>query len=185
MKATMSYVWILVIFLVTAAGFILLGCGDDHHVVSDDGNGGEKVAILRVTPADGASAIEVASPITVRFTGPVDTASVRSNLHLMGGSQMHDWQDSLEHYGGFGMMGMHQNQRMMQWVDSIHVPGEFHWNEQLDSCEFIPDDGLVHDTEYLCLLYEGGMHDNHGGMMGGASHGDNGYHMYEFMTEPE
>jgi hypothetical protein len=106
------------------------------------------------------------------------------NLHLAGGRPMNEWRDSLSHYGGFDMMSMHMEDHMMTWLDSIHTPGEYHWSGTYDSCEFVPDAELMANTEYLCLIYEGGMRDEHDGMMGGSDHGDGGYHMFEFTTAP-
>ena len=165
------------------AGLILVGCSDEDHdgmLDSDD----EVVSIASITPSDGTSGVSPSSVIGIAFTGPVDTTSVMSNFHLAGGQPMHQWRDSLQHHGGFGMMHMGMEEHMMAWMDSIHVPGEFHWNERLDSCEFVPDSMLMAGTDYLCLLYEGGMRDRHGHMIGGDNHQDTGYHMYNFSTGP-
>jgi len=169
--------------LLAVAIFAFAGCSDDDHdMMSNNGTG--VVSIAAVYPADGATNVSTATAFALKFTGPVDTMSVMQNFHLAGGQPMHEWRDSVSHHGGFGMMNMNMEQQMMNWMDSIHTPGEFHWNGSLDSCEFVPDSALMPSAEYLCLLYEGGMHDSHGGMMGGQNHNDNGYHMYGFTTGP-
>ncbi len=173
--------WIALAVVITGVSFI--GCSDDDQDVLSS-NGNENVVIAAISPADGASDVSTSSSIAVKFTGPVDAMSVMQNLHLTGGKPMHEWRDSLSHYGGFGMMNMNMEDHMMAWMDSIHTRGKFHWNGSLDSCEFVPDSALMANTEYLCLLFEGGMHDSHGGMVGGANHNDNGYHMYSFTTGP-
>lgn len=172
---------LLVIGLLLLFGVIALvaGCSSDSNPASESQTG--TIAIESVTPADGSTGVSLSSPITIRFSGPVDTSSVMTNFHFAGGRPMHAWSDSLGHYGGFGMMGMHDSDQMMEWIDSIHIAGEFHWNDMLDSCEFIPD-SLEPGTDYLCLLYEGGMYGRHGGIIGGMHHGDSGYHMFEFST---
>ncbi len=71
---------------------------------------------------------------------------------------------------------------MMQWMDSIHAPGMFFWNDDLDSCSFFPNEPLNPNTEYLCVLEETGMRDHHGQMIGGENHEDDGYHMFGFTT---
>jgi len=179
MKSTV--LWTAITILVV--GVALVGCSDDDQDVLSS-NDNESVVIAAIFPADGATGVSSSTSIAVKFTGPVDTTSVMQNLHLAGGMAMHEWRDSLSHHGGFGMMNMNMEDYMMTWMDSIHTPGEFHWNGALDSCEFVPDSSLMSGTEYLCLLYEGGMHDSHGGMMGGENHNDNGYHMYGFTTSP-
>ncbi len=170
--------------LVLIVGILaLVGCGDDDHdIISNLGT--DVTSIASVYPADGATGIPTSASVAIKFTGPVDTMSVMQNLHLAGGQSMREWRDSLSHHGGFGIMNMNMEEHMMAWMDSIHAPGEFHWNGTLDSCEFVPDSSLMPGTEYLCLLYEGGMHDGHGGMMGGEHHNDDGYHMYGFSTSP-
>ena len=168
--------------LLLLIGLIFAGCSDDDHdLMSTDGD--TPPAIAAISPTDGSTGVPVTTSVSLKFTGPVDTLSVMRNLYLAGGQPMHEWRDSLEHHGGFGMIGMMMHDRMMHWIDSIQVPGEFHWNAAMDSCAFVSDSALMHGSEYLCLLYEGGMRGQHGGMMGG-DHGDSGYHMLEFTTEP-
>ena len=180
MKSTFIFTGFVVLFI---AGLLLVGCGDDESNITSN-SGPDGVAIASVYPADGAVDVPTSAPIAVKFSGPVDTLSVMQNLHLAGGQPMHEWRDSLNDQGGFGMMSMNMESHMMTWMDSIHTPGEFHWNESLDSCEFVPDSTLMGATEYLCVLYEGGMQGRHGGMMGGEGHNDDGYHMYGFETGP-
>ncbi len=171
---------------ITVLGVAILafaGCSDDDHDMMSN-SGTSVVSVAAVYPVDGSTNVSTSAAVAIKFTGPVDTMSVMQNLHLAGGQPMHEWRDSVSHHGGFGMMNMNMEQQMMNWMDSIHAPGEFHWNGTLDSCEFVPDSSLMPGTEYLCLLYEGGMHDGHGGMMGGQNHNDDGYHMYGFTTAP-
>jgi hypothetical protein len=164
--------------------FTLAGCSDDDHDMLSNNDTGI-VSIAAAYPADGSTNVSTATVFALKYTGPVDTMSVMQNFRLAGGQSMHEWIDSLEHHGGFGMMNMNMEQQMMNWMDSIQITGEFHWNGILDSCEFMPDSTLMSSTDYLCLLFEGGMRDSHGGMMGGASHNDDGYHMYSFTTGPK
>lgn len=168
---------------VVLTGALLLpgGCSDSTTPTSHSDD--EVVTIQNVTPADGAEGVATNNPVTISFSGPVDTISIMRNFHLGGGEPMHQWRDSLNHLGGFGMMGINERERMMDWIDSIQLPGEFHWSERGDSCEFVPDSLFAHGTDYLCLLYEGGMRGRHGGIMGGPQHGDSGYHTFQFTTQ--
>lgn len=172
---------ILGTILLLAASIAVIGCdnGQDASATS----GGNAVEVAAIYPADGSSGISTGTSVALTFTGPVDTLSVMRNLYLAGGQPMHEWEDSLMHYGGMGMMGgsgMHDH--MMHWIDSIGTPGVFHWNARRDSCEFVPNSSLVPGTEYLCVLYEEGMHDYHGGMMGHSFSPDSGYVMSHFST---
>jgi len=173
---------IIVAMVVLFAILYVGGCSNDDNSTTPTAD--TELNILRVTPADGATGVSEDAPITIKFSGPVDTISIMHSFHFSGGSQMHEWRDSLEHYGGFGMMGMGHMDRMMDWMDSIEIAGEFRWNEVMDSCEFMPDSAMHPNTDYLCLLNEGEMRGYHGGMMGGGYHGDSGYHMYQFATAP-
>jgi len=177
--------WILslagmTILLLALLAFI--GCGDNNDTIAN--NGSDNIAVAAVYPADGSTDVSSAASLAIKFTGPVDTFSVMHNMYLIGGQQMHQWRDSLDHYGGFGMMNMGMQAHMINWLDSIEVSGQFNWNTALDSCRFVPDSGLSLNNDYLCLYYEGGMMGRHGGMMGGADHGDSGYHMFGFTTAP-
>ena len=163
-------------------GVVLFGCSNDHEMTSQ--NAPAVLSVASISPSDGSTGVSTSTSIGIMFTGPVDTLSVMNNLHLAGGQPMHEWYDSLMHYGGFGMMNMSMQDHMMHWMDSIHVDGEFHWNDRMDSCGFVPDAQLMQGTEYLCLLNESGMQGGHGGMMGGSSHGNGGYYMSEFTTGP-
>ncbi len=165
---------------ILAVSLLIAGCSDNDSPLSSVND--EATTILRVTPADGSTDISPAAPVSIAFSGPVDTLSIRNHFYLAGGEPMHMWRDSLDHHGGFGMMGMGWRHRMVDWMDSIQTPGMFFWNSDLDSCAFLPDEPLDPNTEYLCVLEETGMRDHHGHMIGGDDHDDEGYHMFGFRT---
>lgn len=159
---------------------VTIGCSDDEQPTTPEESA--EIQIQSVAPPDGAQGVSPSAAISIKFSGPVDTMSIMNNFHFVGGDPMHQWRDSLDHFGGFGMMGMGHTNHMMTWMDSIHLGGEFHWNETMDSCEFWPDSLMSSDTDYLCLLNEGGMRGHNGGMMGGEQHEDSGYHMFQFTV---
>ena len=169
---------ILTAALLATAAF-LISCGEDSTVAPAADTTTDAVAT--VYPPDGAVGVPTSGTISLVFDSAMDTMSVMSNFHFAGGPQMGMWMDSLDMYGGFGMMNMMQTGHMMTWLDSIDMDGSFVWNNSLDSCEFIPDSTLMPNTEYYCVVYDGGMQMMGGGMMGG-NHGDAGYHIYRFMT---
>jgi hypothetical protein len=173
---------IIVAIVVLSAVLYVAGCSKDDNATAPTVD--TELRILRVTPADGSTGVSEDAPITIKFSGPVSTSTITHNFYFAGGEMMHEWRDSLDNYGGFGMMGMGHMDHMMDWMDSIEIAGEFHWNDVMDSCEFVPDSALHPNTDYLCLLYESGMRGPHGGMMGGGDHGDSGYHMYQFTIQP-
>jgi hypothetical protein len=84
----------------------------------------------------------------------MDTLSVMNHMYLSGGPDMGTWMDSLKHSGGMhGGMGMGMSWGpMMHWLDSIHVPGQFHWNGTMDSCDFIPGRTLDHMADYMLIM---------------------------------
>ncbi|MCB2229886.1 Ig-like domain-containing protein [bacterium] len=162
-----------------AAMLITMGCSDDDSVSSENNT---TASITRVFPADGAVGLSTLTTVGIVFSGPVDSMSFMDNFHLTGGSGMHEWRDSLEHSGGWGMMGMNQQMHMMDWMDSIHTMGSFQWNGSKDSCEFTPAGPLDPNSDYLCVLNETGMRDHNGEMMGGMGQNDDGLHMFGFST---
>jgi hypothetical protein len=172
-------------FLLLIAGVIFIGCSSSDNPTTNN-NGSQDITLARVYPNDGSTGVVPSTEISMRFSGPMDTISVDHNFHLAGGPAMMEWRDSLENYGGFGMMGMGMQNHMMDWMENIHTPGEFHWNDSQDSCDFIPDSDLMHDADYICLFYEDGMQGHGGGMMGGmmggATSGGSGYEMTGFTT---
>jgi hypothetical protein len=138
--------------------------------------------LLRITPAEGASSVPTETSIHMAFNMPMDTQSVRMYTYFSGGELMHEWMDSLDHYGGMGHMNMNRMDHMIVWIDSIEWGGRFHWNENLDSCEFMPDSTLHYRTDYMIMFNENGIM-GHNGMGMHMGHYDEGYHYYHFHTE--
>lgn len=78
-------------------------------------------------------------------------------------------------------MSMEHMDHLMEWMDSVNMSGEFHWNEAMDSCEFVPESGMMANREHMILMYEGDMIGHGGGMMGG-NHSSIEYSEYHFTT---
>ena len=109
--------------------------------------------------------------------------SVKDNFFMSGGDEMHDRMDSASHYGGMDNMGMEQMDHMMEMLNSLHVSGTFHWNAEMDSCEYVPSSSMMNNTEYMIFMDENDMINHDGSMMGmNMNHSDNGYHQYHFTT---
>jgi hypothetical protein len=113
---------------------------------------------------------------------PMDPQSVMANFHFSGGDEMHEWMDSLTHHHGSGGGSMMNMDHMMEWMDRIDMPGEYHWNDAQDFCEFVPESGLMPDTEYMVFMY-GGMRSHDGRSMDTHHLQHDGY-MYHFRTAP-
>ncbi len=168
------------IFGVIAAVLLISGCGGKNGIVED--NSGHPASIAAIFPADGSTGVAPSTSISIKFSGPVDTLSAMHDIHLAGGEQMHHWHDSLDHYGGYGMMSGDMWNYMMNWMDSIMVPGTYHWNGQRDSLVFTPNAALLTNTDYLCAFFKDSTAENHHNMMKNPSPMYDGLQMYGFTT---
>ncbi len=176
----------------------LTGCGDDHlGALSRTDNsdaqtlnnnsaaaGQTAPALIAVHPADGTVDHPATGAIGLRFSTPMDPPSVMGNMHLVGGADMAAWMDSLENHQGMGGMGdMMFMSFMRDWMDSICVPGEFQWCEQMDSCIFMPDSAMEYDCDYMIMMEPGGMMSHDGMMMDSTGCHSGGFLMYYFRTD--
>lgn len=108
--------------------------------------------IQGVEPVNGASAVRRNSSYMVKFDDSMDTASVASSFHMIGGQDMIEWLDSLGDRSHSELLDSRWRQRMMDWLDSIRTPGQFSWNEDCDSCRFRPDTLLLSDAQYIVFI---------------------------------
>jgi len=157
----------------------LAGCGTENNLHSMNNDTNQLPQIVSVYPPDGATGVATTTEVSIAFDTPMDTMSVMASFHLVGGDDMHEWMDSLEHHNHMSMMDMDD---MMDWMDSIEYHGRFHWNENMDSCRFVPDSSLMPNTDYMLFLY-GDLH-SHDGMMMDRHHLDYDGFMYHFQTGP-
>jgi len=176
-------IFTIVILLLTIPIFLFsfIGCGNNHNsMITGDTN---YSLISKIYPSDGSEGVPTNSIINVAFNDQMDTSTVMNNFFFAGGDEMHEWMDSVTHYGGLGNMNMGNMDHMMAWMDSIHVPGTNHWNHAMDSCEFIPSGEMMPNTEYMIVMDENKMMHNNGNMTGmNMKHDDYGYHLYHFTT---
>ena len=167
---------LLVVIGLAVTAIWLAGCDEVNHGPMDENNN-VSPQIVSVNPQDGATGVSTTASISITFDAPMDTASVMAGFHFSGGPQMHDWMDTLEHHSGMGMMDM---DHMMNWMDSIEHHGQFHWNENMDSCEFVPDSPMAPDTEHMIFTY--GNIKGHNGMMMDMHHLNYDGYMHHFQT---
>ncbi len=172
--------FVLLVLSVSMITLFFLGCSDNNNngILTDNNNASYVVSVF---PSAGSTDISTNTAMSIKFSQPMDTSSFMNNFHFSGGTEMHEWMDSSNFYGGMGQMNMGMNTLMMNWMDSIQITGTFNWNNNFDSCEFMPDSTMLSNTDYMMLMYEGGMMNQSGGMMQ-MNHGDDGYHTYQFMT---
>jgi len=157
----------------------VFACSDKKTTATDTETTG---SIIRVYPTNGATGVSTATGVSLVFAKSMVTSTIAANFYLAGGESMHEWHDSLDQMGGWGKMDTDSRTHMLDWVDSIHSGGSFHWNSTHDSCEFVPDPLLDPNTEYICLLNQDEMQHHIGGMMGRIHHGDDGLQMFGFTT---
>jgi hypothetical protein len=171
------------IFFAIVAGVVaviwLTGCDTEDHHRSMNNDTGQLPQIVSVYPPDGATGVATTTAVNITFDMPMDTLSVMAGFHFTGGDDMHEWMDSLEHHSNMGTMNMNH---MMDWMDSIEYHGQFYWNENMDSCRFVPDSTLMPNTDYMLFLY--GNIKSHNGMMMDRHHLDYDGYMYHFRTGP-
>ncbi len=179
MKSTISIIGMLILI---ALAFWMIGCSGDHDGMMS-GSISTNSLVAKVYPAEGATNVSTSVSIAITFSAAMDTISVINNFHLAFGDEMHEWMDSANHYGGLEHMSMDNMSRMMQLMDAIIIPGKFHWNDTLDSCEFIPDIDLIANHEHMILMYEGSMMNNGSGMVA-MNHGVDEYYSFHFVTGP-
>ncbi len=79
---------------------------------------------------------------------------------------------------GGGMMDMGD---MMDWMDSMGVHGAMHWNDDMDSCVFMPDSAMMPECDYMIMMDLGGMMSHDGHMMDATGH-EHGLGLYHFTT---
>ncbi len=178
MKYKLFYMLLLIPILI----FLLFGCSSHHDNNMMSNNTNTSFAAL-IFPANGTVDVSTASSVSLKFVTRMDTSSVMDNFHLAGGDGMHLWMDSVTHSGGMGNMSMEKMNHLMNWIDSIQIQGTFHWNSTMDSCEFIPSDSMLSNTDYMIFMDENNMMNRDGSMMGSnMNHHNNGYHQYHFKT---
>ena len=151
--------------LLMAIAQALPGCRDelptaDPLLAEDESVPG----IQSVDPSNNTSGVDPSSSYGVKFNHPMDTGSVSGNFHLVGGHGVHDWLDSLAEHHDHSGMGGGDRQHLMDWLDSMQYDGQLHWNEHLDSCEFVPDSAFISNSLHM-LYITGDVRDHHGTMM--------------------
>lgn len=180
MKADRVFTLMLGLGLLAMSLVWISGCSDSDNEKSTNADG--VPTLLRVSPSESATDVDRNGGIHMRFSMPMDTATVRRNFHLAGGAEMENWMDSLSHHQGMMGGGMMNMDHMMDWMDTLQYTGQFHWNSTMDSCEFEPDSSMMSNANHMIYMYNG-MRAGNGKMMDMSSLPFNGI-MHHFRTRP-
>lgn len=193
------------VLLPALVALVGLGCGDDHDGHMTDGMGHTTTdgdtpllsastsnpVLVSLWPSNGLVEVPLDGSIHLKFNVPMDTGSITTGFFMAHGEDMQAWMDSLGHMGddsggmgGGGMGGGHCSMDMgdmMDWMDSMGVHGEMHWNDDMDSCVFMPDSAMMPECDYMIMMDMGGMMSHDGHMMDTTGH-EHGLDMYHFTT---
>ena len=107
--------------------------------------------VVRLTPANGATAVRLDAPTVVDFGLAVDRATVQSGLHLLSEADMTTGLCPDPSMGSHGTMeSMMSDPAMLEHLDHFHsTPGTFSWNAAGTVCTFHPDSLMKPQMRYM------------------------------------
>ena len=156
------------------------GCsmGSSSHMASTG-------AVLRVTPADGASGVRLDASVSVDLGVPVDRGVVEDGLHLIAESEITGTCADPAYGRHGGMDSVMANPDMLRHMDARHaMAGRYHWNAGGTTCTFTPDSLMRPQSRYM--VHMGGslvqMMQHKGGSMMGGTMNRAGDRMVHFQT---
>ena len=129
--------------VLTGLGTWIVGCGDDN------GNNPQLTEAAVVTiPANNAVGYDPESPVFMMFNDRMDTVGFHDSFYCIDSVTHRGLQDSLMGHM-FGMMNSGQDSMMYyQRMHERREPGQFHWNNDGDSCAFVSDNAMMGGTRY-------------------------------------
>ena len=106
--------------------------------------------MLKLAPADGATAVRLDAPVTVDFGVPVDQRVVERGLHLVSQADMVSLcPDSTMRAHG-SMDAVMSDPAMLAHMEALHsIHGQFSWNSAGTVCMFAPDTLMRDQTRYM------------------------------------
>lgn len=142
-------------------------------------------AVLRVTPADGATGVRLDAPVSIDFGKTVDRSVVENGFHLIAESDMSNSCPDPTMGSHGGMDAVMANSDMLRHMGEFHsMPGHYDWNADGTSCTFAPDSLMRPQTRYMVHMSSTMiemMQQMGGTMMGGVMNGA-GDMMVHFRT---
>jgi len=143
------------------------------------------IALLRVTPEDGATGVGLDATVAVDFGVAMDRGAVENGFHLIAESTMSTAcpDSSMETHGT--MDRIMDDPAMLRHMDAYHsTSGRYSWNPTGTVCTFHPDSLMRPEMRYMVHMSAPMlqmMQSRSGTMMDGRMH-DDGDMMFHFQT---
>src|SRR4030067_247387 len=144
----MKFKMVLTFTMLVLLSAVWLGCSKDSKITSYQDQPG---LVLSVLPVDGSASVLTTTSVTFAFRGPMDKEAFQQGFLFLPGQRMQEFMDSLT-YMHSGMDSMYMQQMYHQYC----IQGEFHWNNQSDTCVFQPDSALTSYTEHMLYIMQNG-----------------------------
>ena len=142
-------------------------------------------AVLKSTPADGATAVRLDAGVSLDFGVVVDRSVVENGIHLVSEADMSGPcpDSSMPAHGS--MDAIMSDPDMLGHMDAFHATsGTFSWNEAGTVCAFMPDSLMRPQTRYMMHMDRSmlDMMSRMGGMMAGGQMTGSGDMVSHFQT---
>ena len=142
----MRFKMVLTFTMVVLLSAVWLGCSQDSKITSYQNQTG---LVLSVLPVDGSASVPATTSVTFAFRRPMDKEAFQQGFLFLPGQRMQEFMDSLDN--------MHSDSDSMYMQQMYHqycIQGEFHWNNQNDTCVFQPDSALTSYTEHMLYIMQ-------------------------------
>lgn len=107
-------------------------------------------AVLKVTPADGATAVRLDAGITLDFGVAVDRPAAERGFRLISEADMTGSCPDASMGSHGSMNAVMADPVMLAHMDAVHAThGRFSWNDVGTVCTFVPDSLMRSQTRYM------------------------------------
>ena len=107
-------------------------------------------AVLKVTPADGATAVRLDAGITFDFGVAVDRPAVETGFRLISEADMSGSCPDASMGSHGSMNAVMADPVMLAHMDAVHATrGRFSWNDAGTACTFVPDSLMRPQMRYM------------------------------------
>lgn len=142
-------------------------------------------ALLKVIPADGATAVRLDAGVLLDFGVAVDRNAVENGFHLVSEADMSGACPDASMPAHGSMDAVMNDPTMLGHMDTYHATaGTFSWNEGGTLCTFMPDTLMRAQTRYMMQMDRSmlEMMSSMGGMMSGGTMTASGDMVAHFQT---
>ena len=142
----MKFKMVLTFTMLVLLSAVWLGCSKDSKITAYQNQPG---LVLSVLPADGSASVPTSTSISIAFGSPMGRDAFQQDFLFLPGQRMQEFMDSLDN--------MHSDSDSMYMQQMYHqycIQGEFHWNNQNDTCVFQPDSALTAHTEHMLYIMQ-------------------------------